>query len=197
MLYKIQPTGSARTLATQQVVYEQKGKSSVQRRKLQQHSQYRFLDGATSLTSYWGQQRMSLTPYPGLHNTGMNESAKDTWVQSLAVRLPVSDQGFLQKPQPPKHLYCGRHSQGHRKPNKSQFIQYSHNICRKAPEAEFNYCWTLPRFQCLLEVARFQHLFPNPSWLMSGIIFGSLFQYSFILNQIFPWIDNCLMGTKC
>ena len=47
MLYEIQPTGPARRLATQQVGYDQKGKSAVQRRKLQQHSQYHFLDGAT------------------------------------------------------------------------------------------------------------------------------------------------------
>ena len=43
MLYKIQPTGPARRLATQQVGYEQKGKSAVQWRKLQQYSQYRLL----------------------------------------------------------------------------------------------------------------------------------------------------------
>ena len=36
----------ARRLATQQVGYDQKRKSAVQRRKLQQHSQYPFLDGA-------------------------------------------------------------------------------------------------------------------------------------------------------
>ena len=47
MLYEIQPTGPARRLATQQVGYDQKGKSAVQRRRLQQHSQYHFLDGAT------------------------------------------------------------------------------------------------------------------------------------------------------
>ena len=61
MLYEIQPTGPARRLATQQVGYDQKGKSAVQRRRLQQrrlqqHSQYHFLGG---------QQRMSLTSYPG------------------------------------------------------------------------------------------------------------------------------------
>ena len=47
MLYKIQPTGPALRLATQQVGYDQKGKSAVQRRKLQQHSQYHSLDGAS------------------------------------------------------------------------------------------------------------------------------------------------------
>ena len=45
MLYEIQPTGPAHRLATQQVGYDQKGKSAVQRRRLQQrrlqqHSQY-------------------------------------------------------------------------------------------------------------------------------------------------------------
>ena len=70
MLYEILPTGPARRLATQQVGYDQKGNSAVhrrrlQQRRLQQHSQYHFLDGAKmSLTSYWGQQRMSLTSYP-------------------------------------------------------------------------------------------------------------------------------------
>ena len=52
LLYEIQPTDPARRLATQQVQYDQKGKSAVQRRRLQQrrlqqHSQYHFLDGAT------------------------------------------------------------------------------------------------------------------------------------------------------
>ena len=52
MLYEIQPTGPACRLATQQVGYDQKEKSAVQRRRLQQrrlqqHSQYHFLDGAT------------------------------------------------------------------------------------------------------------------------------------------------------
>ena len=46
------------------------------------------------------------------------------------------------------------------------------------------------------QVARFQRLFPNPSWLMSGRK-NIQFQYLFIWNQIFPGIDNCLMGTKC
>ena len=36
MLYEIQPTGPARRLATQQVGYDQKGKSAVQRHRLQQ-----------------------------------------------------------------------------------------------------------------------------------------------------------------
>ena len=47
------------------------------------------------------------------------------------------------------------------------------------------------------QVARFQRLFPNPSWLMSGKehpVTKILFQYSFIWNQIFPGIDNCLHG---
>ena len=52
ILYDIQPTGPACRLATQQVGYDQKGKSAVQRRRLQQHrlqqhTQYHFLDGAT------------------------------------------------------------------------------------------------------------------------------------------------------
>ena len=34
MLYKIQPTGPARRLATQQVGYDQKGKSAVQRAQI-------------------------------------------------------------------------------------------------------------------------------------------------------------------
>ena len=69
MLYQIQPTGPARRLATLQVGYDQKIKSAMQWRKLQQHSQnhsqYHFLDGATCLTSYRGQQQMSLTSYRG------------------------------------------------------------------------------------------------------------------------------------
>ena len=46
------------------------------------------------------------------------------------------------------------------------------------------------------QVARFQRLFPNPSWLMSGRK-NIQFQYLFIWNQIFQGIKNCLMGTKC
>ena len=47
MLYEIQLISPAHRLATQQVGYDQKWKSAVQRRKLQQHSQYHFRDGAT------------------------------------------------------------------------------------------------------------------------------------------------------
>ena len=47
MLYTIQPTGPARRLATQKVGTDQKGESAVQRRKLQPHSQYHFLDSVT------------------------------------------------------------------------------------------------------------------------------------------------------
>ena len=47
MLYEIHPTGPAPRLATEQVGYEQNGKSAAQRHKLQQHSQYHFLDDAT------------------------------------------------------------------------------------------------------------------------------------------------------
>ena len=42
-------TVPARKLATQQIWYNQKRKSAVQRRKLPQHSQYHFLDSATWL----------------------------------------------------------------------------------------------------------------------------------------------------
>ena len=41
------------------------------------------------------------------------------------------------------------------------------------------------------EVATFQHLFPNPSWLSSGR--ASDHQK---LVPTFPWMDNCLMVTK-
>ena len=41
------------------------------------------------------------------------------------------------------------------------------------------------------EVARFQHLFPNPSWLMSGRTSGHQ-----KIVPTFLWIDNCLMVTK-
>ena len=41
------------------------------------------------------------------------------------------------------------------------------------------------------EIARFQHLFPNPSWLMSGRT--SSHQK---LVPAFPWIDNCVMVSK-
>ena len=49
---------------TQQVGYDQKRKSAIWR-KLQQHSQYHFPDGAMSLTSHRGQQRTSSTSNPG------------------------------------------------------------------------------------------------------------------------------------
>ena len=44
---------------------------------------------------------------------------------------------------------------------------------------------------CGTEDARFQRLFPNPSWLMSK-------KTSSHQNLVptFPWIDNCLMVTK-
>ena len=48
----------------------------------------------------------------------------------------------LEKPQPPKHLDWGHHSRGTENLAKSVFIQYSHNICREALEAEFIYSWT-------------------------------------------------------
>ena len=41
------------------------------------------------------------------------------------------------------------------------------------------------------EVARFQHLFPNLNWLMSGRTSGHQ-----KLVPTFPWIDNCLMVTE-
>ena len=41
------------------------------------------------------------------------------------------------------------------------------------------------------EVARFQRLFPNPSWLMSGRTSGHQ-----NLVSIFPGIDNCLKAKR-
>ena len=55
MLYKIQPTAPAGRLATRQVGYDWNGKSAVQRRKLQQHSQYHFLVIPRTSEVIWGQ----------------------------------------------------------------------------------------------------------------------------------------------
>ena len=79
--------GPAHRLATQQVGYDQKGKSAVQRRKLQQTltilcPRWRHM----SLTSYWGQQRTSLTSYPGL---------PDELCNSFKIRINIpNDSGY-------------------------------------------------------------------------------------------------------
>ena len=74
MLYEIQPTGPAHRLATQQVGYDQKGKSSVQRRKLQQHSQ-KTLVGAKN--PGWSKERWSMSKNPGW--------SKEPWLEQRTL----------------------------------------------------------------------------------------------------------------
>ena len=93
MLYEIQSTGPARRLATQQVGYDQKGKSAAQRPKLQQHSQISFPQWRQprhmSFTSHWGQQRMCLTSYPGPtgHHWKLTEDFKDKYFEDIEDRF--------------------------------------------------------------------------------------------------------------
>ena len=102
MLYEIQPTGPARRLATQQVGYNQRGKSAVQRRRLQQrrlqqHWMHEILMHETGLsnkkswTKLFHDSKLCCTESKAVY---MKKNVFWNWIETGTYNAP-----FIQSPQ--------------------------------------------------------------------------------------------------